>query len=84
MLDKLKFDIAERAGWTGAEAALGVLITELADVTLWWAVPVAGVLASAKAWVAGRLGRKGTGSTLPASKDPATPPPVGPGAPFLQ
>lgn len=73
MFNKLKFDIAERAGWTGAEAALGVLITDLADVSLWWAAPAALVLASAKGWVAGRLGRQGTASTLPESKDPATP-----------
>ncbi|EST22761.1 hypothetical protein [Streptomyces niveus] len=76
MSNKLAFDIVERAGWTGAEAALGVLITDLADISLWWAAPLALSLASAKGWVAGRLGRKGTGSTLPASKDPATPPAI--------
>ncbi|AQW55308.1 hypothetical protein ACIQPP_05665 [Streptomyces violaceusniger] len=71
---KLKHDVIERALWTGAEGALGVLATEIADVTLWWAVPVAALIASAKGWIAGRLGARGTASTLPASKDPATPP----------
>lgn len=70
---KLKYDAVERALWTGAEGALGILVAELADVSMWWAAPVALVLAAAKAWVAGRIGRLGTGSTLPPSKDPAAP-----------
>lgn len=72
MEKQLLFDLAERAGWTGAQAALGVAATEVADIPLWWAVPVALVLSSAKSWVAGRLGRKGTASTLPAAADPAS------------
>ncbi|WP_125262307.1 hypothetical protein [Streptomyces alboflavus] len=77
---KLRFDVAERALWTGAQGALGVLITDLADVSMWWAAPIALVLASAKSWVAGRFGALGTGSTLPKALDPATPPrTVGPG-----
>ena len=71
MEGKLLFDLAERAGWTGAEASLGLVVVELGDLPVWWAAPVALVAASAKSWVAGRLGRKGTASTLPASKDPA-------------
>ncbi|MFF1644503.1 hypothetical protein [Streptomyces sp. NPDC058240] len=74
MRNRLPLDIAECAGWTGVQAALGILMTELADISLWWAAPAALVLGSAKSWVAGRLGRKGTGSTLPESADPATPP----------
>ncbi|WP_326677706.1 hypothetical protein [Streptomyces sp. NBC_01237] len=73
MKKQLLFDLGERAAWTGAQAALGVAIAELADIPIWWAAPAALVLASAKSWVAGRLGRKGTASTLPAAKDPATP-----------
>ncbi|MEU2801456.1 hypothetical protein [Streptomyces sp. NPDC007117] len=71
-MSKLLLDLAERSAWTGAQAALGLAVVELADVPVWWAAPVALVLASAKSWVAGRLGRKGTASTLPASVDPAT------------
>ncbi|WP_432111360.1 hypothetical protein [Streptomyces sp. YPW6] len=71
-MSKLLLDLAERSAWTGAQAALGLAVVELADVPVWWAAPVALVLASAKSWVAGRLGRKGTASTLPASADPAT------------
>ncbi|MCI4045143.1 hypothetical protein [Streptomyces sp. TRM75563] len=72
-MSKLLLDLAERSGWTGAEAALGLVVVELADVPVWWAAPVALLAASAKSWVAGRLGRKGTASTLPAAQDPATP-----------
>lgn len=75
-MSRLKFDVFERAGWTGAQAALAVLATELADLPVWWAVPLGVALATAKGWVAARVGRKGTASTLPASKDPATPAPV--------
>ncbi|MEV8349073.1 hypothetical protein ACFVTT_15550 [Streptomyces niveus] len=77
MGNRLPLDVAERAGWTGAQAALGLAITELADIPLWWAAPIGLVLAAAKGWIAGRLvGRSGTASTLPTSADPATPPPV--------
>ncbi|KFG08214.1 MULTISPECIES: hypothetical protein [Streptomyces] len=72
MTSKFVLDMAERAGWTGAEAALGLVVVELADVPVWWAAPVALVAASAKSWVAKHLGRKGTASTLPAAKDPAS------------
>ncbi|MEU6952061.1 hypothetical protein [Streptomyces sp. NPDC045714] len=71
-MQKLLLDLAERSAWTGAQAALGLAVVELADVPVWWAAPVALALASAKSWVAGRLGRKGTASTLPAAADPAS------------
>ena len=74
MNSRFVLDMAERAGWTGAEAALGLVVVELADVPVWWAAPVALVAASAKSWVAKHLGRKGTASTLPAAKDPASAP----------
>ncbi|MFF9215640.1 hypothetical protein [Streptomyces viridosporus] len=64
-------DLGERAGWTGAEAALGLVVVELGDLPVWWAAPVALAAAAAKAWVAKRLGHRGTASTLPASNDPA-------------
>lgn len=47
-------DIVERAGWTGAEAALAVGITGLAGVSTWWAAPLALTLAAGKAWVVNR------------------------------
>ncbi|MBT2379039.1 hypothetical protein J7E90_17195 [Streptomyces sp. ISL-111] len=71
-MQKLLLDLGERAAWTGAQAALGLAVVELADVPVWWAAPVALALSSAKGWVAGRLGRKGTASTLPAAADPAS------------
>lgn len=74
-MNKLLLDVAERSGWTGAQAALGILITELADIDLWWAAPIGLVLASAKGWIAGRLvGQAGTASTLSARTDPAAAP----------
>ncbi|MFE3400799.1 hypothetical protein [Streptomyces anulatus] len=71
-MQKLVLDLAERSMWTGAEAALGLVAVELADIPVWWAAPIALLAASAKSWMAGRLGRKGTASTLPAAKDPAS------------
>ncbi|MFC5799108.1 hypothetical protein [Streptomyces formicae] len=47
-------DVVERAGWTGAEAALAVAIVDLGGVSLWWAAPLALVLAAAKSWVVAR------------------------------
>ncbi|GGZ53362.1 hypothetical protein [Streptomyces rubiginosohelvolus] len=74
-MQRLMLDLAERSAWTGAEAALGLAAVELADIPVWWAAPIALLAASAKSWVAGRLvGRPDTASTLPAAKDPATPP----------
>lgn len=52
-------DIVERAGWTGAQAALSLLIVELGDVKLWWAVPLALTLSAAKTWVVGRAKHSG-------------------------
>ncbi|MFE7751157.1 hypothetical protein [Streptomyces sp. NPDC057428] len=72
MNKQLLLDLGERAAWTGAQASLGLVVTELADIPAWWAAPVALALSSAKSWVAGRLGRKGTASTLPADADPAS------------
>lgn len=72
MNTQLLLDLGERAAWTGAQAALGLAVVELADVPVWWAAPVALALSSAKGWIAGRLGRKGTASTLHAGADPAS------------
>ena len=72
MQKQLLFDLAERSAWTGAQGALALAITGLADIPTWWAAPLGLALAAAKAWVAGRLGRKGTASTLPAYVDPAS------------
>lgn len=74
MSKQLLLDLGERAGWTGAQAALGLVVVELADLPVWWAAPLALALASAKGWVAGRLGRAGTASTLSATADPASHP----------
>ncbi|MEU3252877.1 hypothetical protein [Streptomyces sp. NPDC006997] len=72
MNSRFLLDLGERAGWTGAEAALGLVAVEVADLPVWWAAPVALLAAAGKSWVAKHLGRKGTASTLPASADPAS------------
>ncbi|MFD6421543.1 hypothetical protein [Streptomyces sp. NPDC060198] len=72
MQKNFALDLVERSGWSGAETALAVAGAGLADVSIWWAAPAALVLAAAKSWVAGHVGRPGTASTLPASADPAS------------
>lgn len=74
-------DIAERAGWTFIQTAVGLLIAG----QVWHAVDKVGLakgaaaagIAAAFAAVKGSLatlfGNKGTASTLPAALDPATP-----------
>ena len=47
-------DMAARAGWTGLQASLSLLIVELADIQLWWAAPLALTLSAAKTWVLSR------------------------------
>lgn len=48
-------DIAERAGWTVAQALVGLGITEAADIKAWWAAPIAMALSSAKTYVQHKL-----------------------------
>lgn len=76
MNNRLIWDLLERSGWTGVQASLALLIVDVAEIDVWWAAPVGLALAAAKSWVGGHVGRRGTGSTLPESKDPATPPAV--------
>jgi hypothetical protein len=71
-MNPLLLDLAERAAWTGVQAALGLVAVEAADLPAWWAVPIALAAAAAKGWAAGHVGRKGTASTLPADADPAS------------
>lgn len=51
-------DLLERSGFTGLEALLAVAITELGDVSVWWAPSLAIVLTWAKVWVQQRLRAK--------------------------
>lgn len=74
MRTQLLLDLVERAGWTGAQAAVALAVVEVADLPVWWAAPAAIALSAAKGWLAGRVGRPGTASTLPAGADPASHP----------
>lgn len=48
-------DLGERAGWTALQAALGVAITELSSIPIWWALPIATALSAVKTWAMGRM-----------------------------
>lgn len=52
-------DIAERAGWTAAQAALAVLITDIGGIHTWWALPIATGLSALKTWIQHKLAPKG-------------------------
>lgn len=51
-------DIAERAGWTAAQAALSLLAVEASGIPTWWALPLATGLSAAKTWVLNRQAAK--------------------------
>jgi hypothetical protein len=48
-------DLAERAGWTVAQALVGLGITEAASIKTWWAAPIAMALSAAKTFVQHKL-----------------------------
>lgn len=48
-------DLAARAGWTALQGALSVAIVGLADVKLWWAVPLMATLSVVKTFVVNKL-----------------------------
>lgn len=50
-------DLAERAGWTLAQAAVGFGIAEAAGIKAWWAAPIAMALSAAKTYVQHQLDR---------------------------
>jgi hypothetical protein len=52
-------DLLERSGFTGLEAALGVAITQLGGVSVWWAAPLALLLTAGKVWAQQRIKAKG-------------------------
>lgn len=48
-------DIAERAGWTLAQAAVAFGVTEAGGLQTWWALPLATALSAAKTFIQGKL-----------------------------
>lgn len=62
-------DLAERAGWTLAEAAVGFAITETSSLDTVYAPVIATALAALKGIIAKHIGKKDTAATLPASVD---------------
>ena len=74
-------DLSERVGATAGEAALGVAITQLGSLPMWWAALLIPVLSGAKGFLARYVGAPGSASLL-RRKPPvaAVPdPPTGPG-----
>lgn len=57
MTKKQYENIAERAGWTAAQAALALLAVEAGGIPAWWALPLATALSAAKTWVQHRLAK---------------------------
>lgn len=74
VVQRFPWDALERIGWTALQGVVGLVVVELADVDMWWALPVASALAALKALIAKKVGQPGTASTLPVSKDPAAAP----------
>lgn len=54
-------DLAERAGWTLAQAAIGFGLTEAAGIQTWWALPIATALSALKTYVQHKLDKEATG-----------------------
>lgn len=48
-------DLAERAGWTLAQAAVAFGLAEAAGIQTWWALPIATALSAAKTFVQHQL-----------------------------
>jgi hypothetical protein len=51
-------DLAERAAWTLAQAAIAFGVTEASGIQTWWALPLATALSAAKTFVQGKLAAK--------------------------
>lgn len=58
-------DLAERAGWTLAQAAVAFGITEAASIKEWWALPIATALSAAKTWIVNHRGKTSPEGTSP-------------------
>jgi len=63
-------DLVERIVFTAAEAALGLVVIEIADPDIvdpqaWWAVPLASAAAALKGLVAKKIGKPESASTVP-------------------
>lgn len=55
-------DAIERIGFTALEAGAAYVITLLADVPAWWAVPLATVIAGLKSAIAKKIGNPDSAS----------------------
>lgn len=58
MSSVLSVNVLERAAWTGLQAVIALGITELGNVSVWWAAPLALVLSAVKTNVVDRLAQK--------------------------
>jgi len=63
-------DVLERTAWTATQAAASVVTVEALDAPLWLAVPIAGLLATVKGFLARKVGDPDSASTLRPKPDP--------------
>lgn len=66
-MNGFKKDWLERVLWTAAQAVLGVVAVEVADLNLAWAPVVAVAVAALKGVVARKVGDPESAATLPVS-----------------
>ena len=57
-------DLGERVGATAGEAVLGVLITEMSSLPMWWAALLIPVLSAGKGFLARYVGGPSSASLL--------------------
>ncbi|MEU8968181.1 hypothetical protein AB0D11_02700 [Streptomyces monashensis] len=76
-------DWSERVGATAGEAVLGVLITQMSSLPMWWAALLIPVLSAAKGFLARYVGGSGSASLLRRKASVALVPdsPADPGVP---
>lgn len=71
-------DLGERVGATAGEAALGLLITDLGSLPVWWAALLIPVLSAGKGFLARYVGSP-TSASLLRRRPPVAPVPDPPG-----
>lgn len=64
-MKKFRWDLLERAGWTGAQAAVAVVSVEELGLPEWAVIPVAIGLAAVKGLIAKHVGNRESASTVP-------------------
>jgi hypothetical protein len=64
MNKKFLVDLAERVGWTAAEAAISVAIVAMTPLQDWWVAPLTAGLSLVKGWIAKHVGDPSSAALL--------------------